>query len=89
MTAADFAPHIGTTFTIAGEVEATLENVQEREADPSAPRQPFNLLFRGPREPLLPQQTYRVEHDRLGTLEIFLVPVGSSDAGTLYEAVFN
>jgi hypothetical protein len=36
-----------------------------------------------------PQGTYRIEHDELGTLEVFLVPLGPDAVGMRYEAIFN
>lgn len=53
------------------------------------PREPFSLLFRGPKEPILPQQVYHLEHPRLGSVELFLVPVGPDTVGMQYEAVFT
>ena len=52
-------------------------------------RQPFSLLFRGPTEHRLEQATYPLEHPQLGTVEIFMVPVGVSGSGLEYEAVFG
>ncbi len=52
-------------------------------------REPFALLFRAPRQPALPQRIYPLVHDRLGTLELFLVPVGEDDDARYYEAVFT
>ena len=51
----------------------------------SGGRAPFSLVFeRGPSPPL-PQRIYRIEHEDVGTLEIFLVPI----AIDRYEAVFT
>ena len=52
-------------------------------------RPPFSLIFRGPLQPVLPQRIYALEHERLGRLEIFIVPVGPEGGGMNYEAVFN
>ena len=52
-------------------------------------RRPFSLIYRGPLTPILPQQIYPVEHPELGTLELFLVPVGPEGGGMQYEAVFT
>lgn len=53
-------------------------------------RRPFSLLFRDPLgESYLPQQIYQLEHDALGSLGIFLVPLGPHADGVRYEAVFN
>ncbi len=52
----------------------------------------FSLIFRGPREMALSQNTYKLKHPVLGELQIFLVPVGQlskDSAGRDYEAVFN
>jgi hypothetical protein len=53
--------------------------------------QAFSLIFRGPRDRLLPQGIYPIEHPILGTLEIFLVPLGpeGDSEGLQYQAVFN
>ena len=49
----------------------------------------FSVIFRGPREPMLPQGLYGLENERMGSFEIFLVPVAETEAGYDYEAVFN
>ncbi len=56
----------------------------------STPRQEiYAILFRGPLDAPLPQRIYQLEHERMGTLSIFIVPVGMSAQGYEYEAVFN
>lgn len=52
-------------------------------------RQPFSLTFRGPSNPVLAQRIYALENETLGTLEIFLVPIGPDKQGMQYEAVFS
>ncbi|MDH5833380.1 DUF6916 family protein [Luteimonas kalidii] len=54
-----------------------------------AARAPFSLVFRNASPLLFPQQTYRMQHPRLGELDIFLVPVAQDRDGFLYQAVFN
>jgi len=50
----------------------------------------FSLRFIGPVQQPLEQDTYRLDHRRLGRLEIFIVPVGSLDpTHSLYEAIFD
>ena len=56
-------------------------------ADPEHYKYP--LVFRGPRDTLLPQRIYRFEHESIGDLDVFIVPIGPDDEGMLYEAVFN
>ncbi|MBO0879454.1 MAG: hypothetical protein J2P17_03600 [Mycobacterium sp.] len=50
---------------------------------------PFSLVFRGPREPVMVQRIYRLDNDKLGSFELFLVPIGPDDHGMRYEAVFT
>jgi hypothetical protein len=49
----------------------------------------FAIYFQGPGDFYLPQHTYRMEHDALGALEIFMVPVGKDNNGFRYEAIFS
>lgn len=93
LTPASFEAHLGTPFRIHYGGEAPLEVVlyevvpHERHAGPR--EQPFTVRFRGPRQWLLPQRIYKLEHDRMGTMDIFLVPIGPDETGMRYEAVFN
>ena len=95
LTVDDFAPAVGDKFSFdAGEPgRFELELVEARPAESPGPgwegRAPFNLLFRGPAEPVFGQQIFPLEHPELGRLEIFLVPVGRNEHGADYEAVFS
>ena len=83
-----FDPHVKTNFHFAGEGGPVALELESVAGSPAAPR-PFSLVFRGPRESFLPQRIYRVEHPALGSLEIFIVPIGLDASGYRYEAVFN
>jgi hypothetical protein len=54
-------------------------------------RDPFSVIFHGTLEHVLPAQIWPVQHEELGTMEFFLVPLGPNEAGEAmrYEAVFN
>jgi hypothetical protein len=64
---------------------------------PGTFRTPFSVVFRGPLEPIMPQGIYHVEHEHLGALDIFIVPIGpdtdttpgEGPTGMFYEAVFG
>jgi hypothetical protein len=36
-----------------------------------------------------PQRIYRVEHEALDPLDLFLVPIGPRDGGMQYQAIFT
>jgi hypothetical protein len=93
---ADFAQLVGTEFRVADDSggENVLELVEAKSLppQPGAPRpEPFSLIFRGPRDRPLDQRIHTIEHDRLGRLGLFLVPIGpgSDGRGPYYQAIFN
>jgi hypothetical protein len=91
LSVAEFAPLVDQPFTIEGQGQSLQLSLISACALGSAPpghREPFSLIFRGPAAPLLRQQTYPLRHAALGTLEIFIVPVGPDAQGQLYEAIF-
>ncbi|MGI9067409.1 MAG: DUF6916 family protein [Pyrinomonadaceae bacterium] len=49
----------------------------------------FSLFFKGPGTPQLPQSTYSLSNEGMGTFHLFLVPIGRDGDGFRYEAVFN
>jgi hypothetical protein len=92
LTAADFTAWRDGRFRIEAEparrFEVELIEVSEG-AGGGLSRSPFSLVFRGGPSPPLPQRIYRVEHEALGALDIFLVPIGPDEVGQRYEAVFT
>lgn len=66
-----------------------LELVEAVDKGVTAWQEQFSLMFCGPLDSFLPQQTYEVEHDQFGTFAIFLVPVARKAESYTYEAYFN
>jgi hypothetical protein len=106
LTAGDFRPHHGTQFRLTGgsfddggpvSLDAELVEITEHSGASGSFRVPFTVLFHGPLRPVMAQGICRVEHEELGTLELFIVPVGPDEpadpgqASTAmrYEAVFG
>jgi hypothetical protein len=93
LTAASFEEILGSRFRIHADEAHTLETeliqVARHEEHDGPRKQPFSIYLRGPRNVVLPQRIYQVDHERLGTLDIFLVPIGPDGQGMCYEAVFN
>jgi hypothetical protein len=44
-------------------------------------------LWHGPVTPVLPQRIYRLQQAELGTVELFIVPLGPDERGIRYQAV--
>jgi hypothetical protein len=93
LTPASFEAHLGTPFRIhyggPSPLEAVLYEVKAHEPHPGPRAQPFSVYFRAAGPGALPQRIYPVEHEHMGKLEIFLVPIGPDAQGMRYEAVFN
>ena len=92
---ASFKSQLGTSFQInhqASKVKITLVDVTNfaSRKQAAAGKEGFSLLFRGPKETTLKQDTYVIEHEQLGMFSFLVVPVGTKDTrGPHYEAVIN
>ena len=95
LTLASFKSQLGTSFLINLEttkVKAKLVNVVNfaSRKQTAAGKEGFSLLFRGPEDATLKQDTYLIEHEQLGLFSFLIVPVGTSDTrAPHYEAVIN
>jgi hypothetical protein len=95
VTADDFAPYTGSVFTLCmdegSELPLTLAEVRHLGRPGTIVgkgRAPFALEFDGPPDVPLPQCIYPLTHPVMGTLKIFLVPVGANADKRMYEAIF-
>jgi hypothetical protein len=96
LQSADFTPHLNETFyiqTLASK-PLTFELIDVAElgpapADDNTRRRPFSIVFRGPMDDHLPQRIYTLENFEMGSMDLFLVPIGRDGQGMRYEAVFT
>jgi hypothetical protein len=100
-TKAQFSEYLNTTFWITLgtwdtlEVELVAVNDLKRSSAAKEPatakRERFSLIFRGPKNTPLKQDTYTIKHHNLGTVMMFLVPMGKDKKGTAlsYEAIVS
>ncbi len=99
---ATYAQRRGQTFTVNGSPaqNLSLKLVQVQDGTAKIYRGPnklvkvpaadcFVLIFRGPREPALPQDTYEFAHAKLGKFSLFITPGEISPQGQTYQAIFN
>jgi hypothetical protein len=94
LTEAEFSQHVSTTFrAMVGTEPVDLELTQVKgyagHAEDQQGMERFSLFFSGPAQPVLPQTTYSLIHDSMGTFDLFLVPIKPDGEGSRYEAVFN
>ena len=101
LTMKTFAGHEGSTFTVAGTgipgamdqpfgpVDLELTDIKDHSNEAI---DAFSILFRGPREQEFGQGNYRLEHETLGKVDLFLVPIldpEPRDDRICYQAVIN
>ncbi|MBN2068417.1 MAG: hypothetical protein JW739_02160 [Opitutales bacterium] len=76
-------------------VNLTLREVTEKNNEDV---EGFSLIFHSKENHLLPQNTYQLHNDTLGSMNIFLVPVGEKVdgegadrkvTGYIYQSIFN
>ncbi|MFC1997303.1 DUF6916 family protein [Chloroflexota bacterium] len=91
----NFSKYLNTTFQIHYSTESPLDveliEIKKLGGDTTNPdRKPFSLVFYSvDRENYLIQQIYTFEHPQMGSLDIFIVPLGPDDHGMRYEAIFT
>ena len=95
LTEEAFKQHLNTKFRVRVETPRPLE-LELVEVKGYAPlpeehrrMERFSAFFQGPPDMLLHQGTHALEHEGLGELLLFLVPVAQNESGFRYEAVFN
>jgi hypothetical protein len=87
----DFEPLEGETFTLWGsDGEVPIKLIEVRRLG-AALREggAFSLVFTTPPGPILAQGTYSVKHAALGTLDIFIVPLGPKNGANQYQVIFT
>lgn len=91
LTKEAFEENLNTKFIIPFDPSraAELELVEVVETRSTSRQQQFSVFFLGPLEYRLPQATYRMQHEKMGEIDLFIVPVAREPEGFRYEAVFN
>jgi len=91
----DFAGLLDDVFVVSEQGAPAIPLIlTEAEAAPAGharpgARPPFSLIFAARDPRVMMQKIYRLQHDGLGAVEIFLVPIGKNADGVQYQAMFN
>ena len=86
-----FAGLEGSKFTMryVGGQTAEIELVSVTDVGSSSRQMQFSLIFLGPEDGPIGQGICTLEHEKLGSLDLFLVAIGRDQRGVQYEAIFN
>ena len=90
-TREEFLKHLNTKFSVFFDgLQATEVELTEVSALRSKPRyEAFSLVFHAPKTIPPLQMLYRIDHDALGSMELFLVPIEETADSFAFEALFN
>ena len=93
LTADDFIPYVGRKLRPAEtEFDLTFVTIDRREFPGwgAATRQPFSLILRGPRRPVLPEGFYPIEIEDGPTVTLYVIPILTAARDHQdYQVVFN
>ena len=91
LTFQEFSQNLNTKFqTRVDETQQLeLELAEISQLKQTSRNEEFAVVFRGPKEIFLGQGMRALEHEKLGKLELFIVPIREDEKGYYYEAVFN
>ena len=86
-----FAGLLNTKFRVVLDVPDVieLELVQVSELQVSELQEQFTIIFVGALDQFLGQGLRSLQHERMGTIDLFLVPIGKDESGFQYKSVFN
>jgi len=87
-----FEPLCGATFEILtddGSLQAVLSEIRPLGQQEPDQRRQFSLVFEVTGGSRHEQRIYLLTHPGLGSLELFLVPIGPRGGAMRYEAVFT
>jgi hypothetical protein len=91
LTREAFQENLNTKFRLPIEPEGALEleSFEIIEGVNTPTQEQFAVHFHGPLDMPFQQGMHQLEHDKMGTFKLFLVPIGRSPEGMIYEAAFN
>lgn len=91
-TREDFSDSLNTVFQVSsdGNVDFEMTLVEVKTIVSNKIQECFSLLFRTTANDAPPlQQLFKLKHDDLGEMQLFLVPIKKNEEGLFFEAVFN
>ena len=83
-----FSAHLNTPFRVV-DADVSLELLKARDTSRGDLVRSFELILRGPLEPVLSTDTHLLRHGVLGDMALFLSPFKQEESGTFYHITFS
>lgn len=86
-----FAGLLNTKFRVVLDTPdlVELELVEVSDNKISERQEEFSIMLAGARDQFLGQGIRSLQHEHMGTVDLFLVPIKQDESGFQYQAVFN
>lgn len=84
-----FTPHLHTMFHVDTAKTSVPLLLVEVSGEKTASGENYSLRFRGLAKSALPQGTYRFEHEKIGSFDLFIVPGEKTAVAQYYRAIIN
>jgi hypothetical protein len=88
-----FLPYVGEQFDVSLPMGSLKIELVEANALPGSAgaysEDSFSLVFRAPNDCDLTLGSVAIDHDQVGWVVMFLMPIGEDQNGQYFEAVFN
>jgi Domain of unknown function (DUF6916) len=88
----DFEKHLNSKFELSHlETEEKIDiELIEAEDKSTEHTDCFSLIFKGPKDKVMDQNTHKLKHGKMEEMELFIGPIMSDkDDGVYYQAIFN
>jgi len=88
----NFSGHLNALFRVeVAETSLDLELVEVDVGKPidSSLRDPFTLIFQGPKDSILAEGSHNLSNDDAGSFELYIIPIVSLGDQQLYQSIFN
>ena len=88
----NFSGHLNALFRVEeAETSLELELVEVEVGKPidASLRDPFTLIFQGPKDSILAEGSHNLSNNDAGSFELYSIPIVSRGAQQLYQVIFN
>ncbi len=88
----NFSGHLNALFRVEvaeTSLELELVEVEVGKAIDASLREPFTLIFQGPKDSILAEGSHNLSNDDAGSFELYIIPIVSHGDKQSYQAIFN
>ncbi len=88
----NFSGHLNALFRVVvaeTSLELELVEVEVGKSIDASQREPFTLIFQGPKDSILAEGIHTVSNDSAGSFDLYTIPIISLGDQQLYQVIFN